>query len=106
MKHGEEVAKKSAESAEKHKGKHAKKAVSLLEERALRSEGMASSSVSVDKSVSQKGGSNPCSTALSKITKANTTLTSMAEQVQAINGTAYDSLGQILDAAASALDTL
>lgn len=108
LKHGKKAqhVEKTSKKVVDHKGKHAKKAVSLLEERALRSEGMSSSSVSVDQSVSRKGSSNPCSTALAEVTKANTTLTTMVAKVQAVNGTAFDLLGQILDVASSSLDTI
>merc|ERR1719343_647434 len=81
--------------------------MALLEERALRSEGMASASTSVDQSVSKKGGGgSPCAKASAEITKANTTISTMAAKIEAINGTAYGSLGLILDAATSALSTL
>merc|ERR1719327_1511745 len=80
--------------------------MALLQERALRSAGMTSASVNVDKSVTQKGKTNPCSKALAKIDKANTTIGKMAEKIELVNATGFASLGQVIETADGALDTL
>merc|ERR1719277_2715170 len=80
--------------------------MALLQERALRSEGTASSSVSVERSVAQKGSSNPCEKALASIDKANTTIGTMAAKVEDVNATGFELLGQVLAVASSSLETL
>merc|ERR1712232_974885 len=85
---------KASKKQKAHKGKLAKHRAALLQERALRSEGMARSAVSVDRSVSRKGSSNPCSKALASIDKANTTIGALAAKVEDVNATGFDSLGQ------------
>jgi hypothetical protein len=87
-------------------GKHAKRGIALMQERALRSENMASLSVSVDKSVSQKGSTNPCSKSLTRIDKANTTIGKMAEKIEDVNATGFLLLGQVIEVASGSLDML
>lgn len=102
----DEKSKKGREGkTKKRNGKHSKKKLALLQERAL-SDTAVSSSVTVDRSISQKGGGSPCTKALSSVIKANKTLSKMALQVQKYNGTAYALLGQVVDTAASSLSSI